>query len=57
MPPSAASDLCLQCLPMSHKKDALGLYGLRRQCDRCPLSGIIITVSDLDTEPTLDYYT
>ena len=25
---SVASDLGLHCLPMSHKKDTIGLYGL-----------------------------
>ena len=28
-PRSAASHLGLFCLPMSHKKDAIGLYGLK----------------------------
>ena len=28
MPHYAASDLGLRCLPMSHKKDTGGLYGL-----------------------------
>ena len=28
MPHSVASDLCLHCLPISHKKRTLGLYGL-----------------------------
>ena len=30
MPRFASSDLGLHCLPMSHKKDAIGLYGLMR---------------------------
>ena len=31
MPHYAASDLGLRCLPMSHKKDTGGLYGLSWQ--------------------------
>ena len=34
-PRSAASDLVLHCWPMSHKKDARLIYGLRRLFGNC----------------------